>query len=57
MVGPGTGSAPFRAFIEVRQATGACGKNWLFFGDRLIQDRLGAIGEEWEQVPQGWIIK
>lgn len=34
MVGPGTGIAPFRAFIEERQATGANGKNWLFFGDQ-----------------------
>jgi sulfite reductase (NADPH) flavoprotein alpha-component len=34
MVGPGTGIAPFRAFIEERIATGAKGKNWLFFGDQ-----------------------
>jgi sulfite reductase (NADPH) flavoprotein alpha-component len=34
MVGPGTGIAPFRAFMQERQATGAKGKNWLFFGDR-----------------------
>jgi len=34
MVGPGTGVAPFRAFLEERQAAGARGKNWLFFGDR-----------------------
>lgn len=34
MVGPGTGIAPFRAFLEERQATGAAGKNWLFFGDQ-----------------------
>ena len=34
MVGPGTGIAPFRAFIEERKAKGASGKNWLFFGDR-----------------------
>jgi sulfite reductase (NADPH) flavoprotein alpha-component len=34
MVGPGTGIAPFRAFLEDRQATGAKGKNWLFFGDQ-----------------------
>jgi len=34
MVGPGTGIAPFRAFIEERAATGASGKNWLFFGDQ-----------------------
>src|ERR1700745_1329308 len=32
MVGPGTGIAPFRAFLQDRQAVGAKGKNWLFFG-------------------------
>lgn len=34
MIGPGTGIAPFRAFVEERKATGAKGKNWLFFGDQ-----------------------
>jgi sulfite reductase (NADPH) flavoprotein alpha-component len=34
MVGPGTGIAPFRAFLHERKATGARGKNWLFFGDQ-----------------------
>ncbi len=34
MVGPGTGIAPFRAFLEDRLATEAKGKNWLFFGDQ-----------------------
>lgn len=34
MIGPGTGVAPFRAFIEERIATGASGRNWLFFGDQ-----------------------
>lgn len=33
MVGPGTGVAPFRAFMQERIATGATGKNWLFFGE------------------------
>jgi sulfite reductase (NADPH) flavoprotein alpha-component len=34
MVGPGTGVAPFRAFVEHRSAMGSSGKNWLFFGDQ-----------------------
>ena len=34
MIGPGTGIAPFRAFLEERQARGASGANWLFFGDQ-----------------------
>ncbi len=48
MVGPGTGIAPFRAFLEERAATGARGKNWLFFGDQhaasdfLYRDELFA---------------
>lgn len=48
MIGPGTGIAPFRAFLEDRRATGARGRNWLFFGnprrasDFLFEDELSA---------------
>jgi sulfite reductase (NADPH) flavoprotein alpha-component len=49
MVGPGTGIAPYRAFLEERAATAAPGKNWLFFGDQkassdfLYADELHAL--------------
>ena len=33
MIGPGTGVAPFRAFVQEREAIGAIGRNWLFFGN------------------------
>jgi sulfite reductase (NADPH) flavoprotein alpha-component len=34
MVGPGTGVAPFRAYLQERKTVGASGKNWLFFGEQ-----------------------
>ena len=41
MIGPGTGIAPFRAFLEERQAKGEKGPNWLFFGEqRRVSDFL-----------------
>ncbi|MFH5806576.1 sulfite reductase subunit alpha, partial [Alienimonas sp. DA493] len=49
MVGPGTGIAPFRAFLEERAVTQAPGRNWLFFGDQrgetdfLYRDELTAL--------------
>lgn len=48
MVGPGTGIAPFRAFVEERAETGAEGKNWLFFGNpNFTTDFL--YQTEWQQ--------
>nr|WP_298716979.1 assimilatory sulfite reductase (NADPH) flavoprotein subunit [uncultured Steroidobacter sp.] len=38
MIGPGTGVAPFRAFVAEREALGARGRNWLLFGDRTLRD-------------------
>ncbi|MEE2759499.1 MAG: FAD-binding protein [Candidatus Thermoplasmatota archaeon] len=52
MVGPGTGIAPFRAFLQQRKADGAEGRNWLFFGDwteageYLYKDEITSYVEE-----------
>jgi sulfite reductase (NADPH) flavoprotein alpha-component len=48
MIGPGTGVAPFRAFVQERQESGASGRNWLFFGNRhFAQDFLYQV--EWQE--------
>lgn len=48
MIGPGTGIAPFRSFIQERDNRDAEGKNWLFFGDRTFtQDFLYQV--EWQK--------
>ncbi|AFP84554.1 NADPH-dependent assimilatory sulfite reductase flavoprotein subunit [secondary endosymbiont of Ctenarytaina eucalypti] len=48
MIGPGTGVAPFRAFLQQRAADGAPGKNWLFFGNpHFIDDFLYQV--EWQR--------
>jgi sulfite reductase (NADPH) flavoprotein alpha-component len=52
MIGPGTGIAPFRSFLEHRQGAGEPGDNWLFFGDQhaatdyLYEDQLKAMHED-----------
>ncbi|MCD4658561.1 sulfite reductase flavoprotein subunit alpha [Agrobacterium sp.] len=52
MVGPGTGIAPFRAFLQERQARGANGRNWLFFGDQhrqsdfIYENELGDMSRD-----------
>jgi sulfite reductase (NADPH) flavoprotein alpha-component len=52
MIGPGTGIAPFRSFLHERQALGATGKNWLFFGGRnlatdfLYRDELESMQKD-----------
>ncbi len=52
MIGPGTGVAPFRSFLQHRKATGAMGPSWLFFGERnratdyLYGDELEAMRAE-----------
>jgi sulfite reductase (NADPH) flavoprotein alpha-component len=49
MVGPGTGIAPFRAFMQQRVATGAKGRNWLFFGDQKRGTDF-LYEEEWQHL-------
>ena len=49
MVGPGTGIAPFRAYLQERKAVGARGKNWLFFGSQNEKTNF-FYKEEWEQL-------
>jgi sulfite reductase (NADPH) flavoprotein alpha-component len=48
MIGPGTGIAPFRAFVEERQALDAPGRNWLFFGDRNFRTDF-LYQREWQR--------
>ena len=51
MVGPGTGVAPFRAFLEERRERSASGTNWLFFGDQhrecdfIYEDEISTFSE------------
>ena len=55
MVGPGTGVAPFRAFMQERDATGARGRNWLFFGGRnFTHDFLYQL--EWQDLLKSGVL-
>ncbi|HTB47398.1 MAG TPA: flavodoxin domain-containing protein [Acetobacteraceae bacterium] len=55
MIGPGTGVAPFRAFMQEREATGASGRNWLFFGARRFNyDFLYQL--EWQDWLQSGVL-
>jgi sulfite reductase (NADPH) flavoprotein alpha-component len=55
MVGPGTGIAPFRAFMQEREALGASGKSWLFFGEQhFTTDFLYQI--EWQKYLKDGIL-
>ncbi|WP_176452695.1 assimilatory sulfite reductase (NADPH) flavoprotein subunit [Aeromonas sp. A35_P] len=55
MVGPGTGIAPFRAFLQEREAQGADGKNWLFFGTpHFTQDFLYQV--EWQRYVKSGLL-
>ena len=56
MIGAGTGVAPYRAFMQEREARGAAGRSWLFFGERNFRsDFLYQV--EWQDLHQGWRAK
>ncbi len=48
MIGPGTGVAPFRAFVQERRETGASGRNWLLFGNRHFHSEF-LYQSEWQE--------
>ncbi|MGR5149837.1 assimilatory sulfite reductase (NADPH) flavoprotein subunit [Photobacterium alginatilyticum] len=55
MIGPGTGIAPFRAFVQERDNREAKGKNWLFFGDRTFtEDFLYQV--EWQKYLKSGVV-
>jgi sulfite reductase (NADPH) flavoprotein alpha-component len=55
MIGPGTGVAPFRAFMQDRDAAGIAGKSWLFFGDqRYTHDFLYQL--EWQDLIERGVL-
>jgi sulfite reductase (NADPH) flavoprotein alpha-component len=55
MIGPGTGVAPFRAFMEEREELGAAGKNWLFYGDRhFVTDFL--YQTDWQRMLKDGVL-
>ncbi len=57
MIGPGTGIAPFRAFVQERAAAGATGRNWLYFGNRHRASDF-FYEEEWvEALAQGRLAR
>ena len=57
MVGPGTGIAPFRAFLQERRARGAKGRNWLFFGDQHRSSDFIYDSELSEMAGQGLLTR
>ena len=49
MIGAGTGVAPFRAFVQEREARGAAGRSWLFFGERNFRTDF-LYQTEWQPI-------
>jgi sulfite reductase (NADPH) flavoprotein alpha-component len=57
MVGPGTGIAPFRGFLQERRALGHTGRNWLFFGDRNAAENFYYRAELDDMFRDGFLTK
>jgi len=57
MIGPGTGVAPFRGFLQHREAQGATGRNWLFFGARHFQSEFLYQAEWQDAVKKGLLSR
>jgi len=55
MIGPGTGVAPFRGFVQHREAQGATGRNWLFFGARHFQSEF-LYQTEWQDMVKKGVL-
>ena len=55
MIGPGTGVAPFRGFLQHREAQGATGRNWLFFGARHFQSEF-LYQVEWQEAVRKGVL-
>jgi sulfite reductase (NADPH) flavoprotein alpha-component len=55
MIGPGTGVAPFRGFVQHREAQGATGRNWLFFGARHFQSEF-LYQTEWQDAVRRGVL-
>jgi sulfite reductase (NADPH) flavoprotein alpha-component len=57
MVGPGTGIAPFRAFLHQRRELGCSGRNWLFFGDQHVDSNFYYRSELEEMFADGLLTR
>ncbi|WP_067716540.1 bifunctional nitrate reductase/sulfite reductase flavoprotein subunit alpha [Nocardia yamanashiensis] len=57
MVGPGTGIAPFRGFLQERKALGCKGRNWLFFGDQHAKDNFYYRAELEDMFRSGFLTR
>jgi sulfite reductase (NADPH) flavoprotein alpha-component len=55
MIGPGTGVAPFRAFVQERAETGASGRNWLFFGEQHFRSQF-LYQLEWQEAVKKGVL-